>query len=469
MSEAKPKRIFGVPAPEPKKKTNGSSSNAGTSTNSGAGVGGNSAAVKPKKAGNEEKSTLDTIHQFQVRKILTEKNDLSELQEEYESLAEEIEESTDEIVRGQLELRLEKVQKLIDEKTRDDNIYDYFLKTGPLLFDYYEMQNAISKGEKSAYSKKVKAKPGDVLSALQKASAQDASEYVGGATVGFQEDAMWSNTKGNADESVRLEPATQEPETLSDWNVKGKGKGKNETLLEKYLQKINPAYVKKTTNALEDELGTCSECGKEMIFAVNDSMLYCSACNYSEFILIDSDRPSYKDPPCESSYYAYKRINHFNELLAHFQAKENTAIDEGTFDLIKAELKKQRVVDMTKLTNERLREILKKLKLNKLYDHTNYILSRLNGTSAQIIDRDTEEKLRHMFREIQPSFQKHIPKDRRNFLAYPYVLYKFCELLEMDSFLKNLQLLKNRDKLYVQDKTWEKICADMGWQFIPTV
>jgi hypothetical protein len=466
MSEAKPKRVFGVPAPEPKKKTNGSSSSAGTSSNSGAGVGGNSAAVKAKKAGNEEKSTLDTIHQFQVRKILTEKNDLSELQEEYESLAEEIEESTDEIVRGQLELRLEKVQKLIDEKTRDDNIYDYFLKTGPLLFDYYEMQNAISKGEKSSYSKKVKAKPGDVLSALEKASKQDSMNSSGGATIGFQEDiAPISGAKQEEDEGV----ASQEPETLSDWNVKGKGKGKNETLLEKYLQKINPAYVKKTTNALEDELGTCSECGKEMIFAVNDSMLYCSACNYSEFILIDSDRPSYKDPPCESSYYAYKRINHFNELLAHFQAKENTAIDEGTFDLIKAELKKQRVVDMTKLTNERLREILKKLKLNKLYDHTNYILSRLNGTSAQIIDRDTEEKLRHMFREIQPSFQKHIPKDRRNFLAYPYVLYKFCELLEMDSFLKNLQLLKNRDKLYVQDKTWEKICADMGWQFIPTV
>jgi ribosomal protein S27AE len=223
------------------------------------------------------------------------------------------------------------------------------------------------------------------------------------------------------------------------------------------------------TSALEDELGTCQECGKEMIFAVNDSMLYCAACNYSEFILIDSDRPSYKDPPCESSYYAYKRINHFNELLAHFQAKENTAIDESTFDLIKAELKKQRLTDVMKLTNERLREILKKLKLNKLYDHTNYILSRLNGSSAQIIDRDTEEKLRQMFREIQPSFQKHIPKDRRNFLAYPYVLYKFCELLEMDSFLKNLQLLKNRDKLYVQDKTWERICEDMGWEFIPTV
>ena len=124
---------------------------------------------------------------------------------------------------------------------------------------------------------------------------------------------------------------------------------------------------------------------------------------------------------------------------------------------------------MKKLTNVRLREILKKLKLNRLYDHVNYIINRLNGTNAAIIDRDTEEKLRHMFKEIQPAFQKHCPKDRRNFLAYPYVLYKFCELLEMDDFLKNFQLLKNRDKLYVQDKTWEKICEEMKWQFIRTV
>jgi hypothetical protein len=462
MSEAKPKRVFGVPAVEEKK--GGSAVNANNKT---LGVGPDGIKLKNKaaKKNGEEKTTLDTIHQFQVRRILNEKNDLSELEEEYDALVEEIEETTDEISRGQLEQRLEKVQELIHLKTKDDNIYDYFLKTGPLLFDYYEMQNAISKGEKSAYSKKVKAKPGDVLSALQKASAQDKEEDLKiEATIDFQVESPKKSTIGNDFNNEN----ELEPETLSDWNVKRVGKG-DDTLLEKYLQKINPAYVKKTTSALEDELGTCAECGKEMIFAVNESMLYCPACNHSEFILIDSDRPSYKDPPCESSYYAYKRINHFNELLAHFQAKENTAIDEGTFDVIKAELKKQRLTDMSKLTNERLREILKKLKLNKLYDHTNYILSRLNGSSAQIIDRDTEEKLRHMFREIQPAFQKHIPKDRRNFLAYPYVLYKFCELLEMDSFLKNLQLLKNRDKLYVQDKTWEKICADMGWQFIPTV
>lgn len=419
--------------------------------------------TKPTKKSNlEEKTTLDTIHQFQVRKILNDKSDLSDLQEEYYDLVDRIERSTDELVRGQYEARLNKIQDLIHEKSRDDKIDDYFLKTGSLLFDYYEMQDAISKGNSEVYAKKVKAKPGDVLSALENASKNDTIDdgsisfdwFVGISAV---EDVSPKEecTGSSPGEEVQAEPQTP---MLS-----------RDVLLEKYLQKINPAYTKKSSAALDDELGTCPECGKEMIFAVNEAMLYCPGCNYNEFILIDSDRPSYKDPPRESSYYAYKRINHFNELLAQFQAKENTGIDEKTFEMIEAEIKKQRITDLTKLTNVRLREILKKLKLNRLYDHINYILNRLNGTNAAIIDRDTEEKLRHMFKEIQPAFQKHIPKDRSNFLAYPYVLYKFCELLEMDHFLKNFQLLKNRDKLYDQDTIWKKICEEMRWQFIPTV
>ena len=74
-----------------------------------------------------------------------------------------------------------------------------------------------------------------------------------------------------------------------------------------------------------------------------------------------------------------------------------------------------------------------------------------------------------MFKEIQPAFQKNCPKDRSNFLSYSYVLYKFCELLDLDEYLPSFPLLKNRDKLYIQDKIWEKICADLSWQFIRSV
>ena len=138
------------------------------------------------------------------------------------------------------------------------------------------------------------------------------------------------------------------------------------------------------------------------------------------------------------------------------------------FDAILFELKKERIANMATLKRSTLREILKKIKFNK-YEHIPHIMNRLNGQNAPVMKREDEEKLRFMFKEIQPSFQKHRPEERSNFLSYSFILYKFCELLELDEFLICFPLLKNRDKLYMQDKIWQKICADMGWEFIRTI
>ena len=39
----------------------------------------------------------------------------------------------------------------------------------------------------------------------------------------------------------------------------------------------------------------------------------------------------------------YKRINHFKEILAQFQAKETTYISEEIMDKIKMQIKKERI------------------------------------------------------------------------------------------------------------------------------
>ena len=67
--------------------------------------------------------------------------------------------------------------------------------------------------------------------------------------------------------------------------------------------------------------------------------------------MVDSDKPSYKEPPREISYFAYKRINHFNEWLVQFQAKESTDIPKEVYDKIRAELKKERYININNLKN----------------------------------------------------------------------------------------------------------------------
>jgi predicted RNA-binding Zn-ribbon protein involved in translation (DUF1610 family) len=404
--------------------------------------------IKPTKRSNpEERTTLDVMHQCQIKKIQDDYSELNDLETCIQELRKTTEETNDDLVRGQMENQLVRLEEEFNEKKKSDRLYDYILSTGNILFDYYEMQDSISKGFVNESPTRNKRKPGDVLSALQVAAAMDEKE--------------------NSSESIVQSQLDDQKESKKDVKKKQKTLGRDE-LLEQYLLRVNPEYVKKV-NEVEDTSNECMECGADMTFSQTEAMLYCPTCGMSEFILIDSDRPSYKDPPRESNYYAYKRINHFNELLAQFQAKGSTDIPQDVFDQIVAELKKQRITDLKNIKHKQMREVLRKLKLNRQYDHIPYIISRLNGSIAPVMSRETEEKLRHMFKEIQPSFQKHCPKNRRNFLSYSYVLYKFCELLELDEFLASFPLLKNRDKLYQQSKVWEQICLDMSWQYIPTI
>ena len=74
--------------------------------------------------------------------------------------------------------------------------------------------------------------------------------------------------------------------------------------------------------------------------------------------------------------------------------------------------------DISQLSTHKLREILKKLKLNKYYEHVPHIINRLNGVPPPTISRETEEELRRMFKEIQMPFHKFCPKDRKTFILF---------------------------------------------------
>ena len=233
-----------------------------------------------------------------------------------------------------------------------------------------------------------------------------------------------------------------------------------------YLQKIDDNEFKFTNNNIND---VCDTCNIEKKLFLSEGKMICIKCGDETKILIDSDKPSFKDPPREICYFAYKRINHFNEWLAQFQAKESTDIPKEIYNEILFELKKERINDISKLTQKKLREILKKLKKNKYYEHIPHIINKLNGIPPPIMSYKIEEELRRMFKEIQIPFHKHCPKDRKNFLSYSYVLHKFVQLLELDEFISCFVLLKSREKLHQQDQIWKNICHELKWEFIPSI
>lgn len=395
--------------------------------------------IRPSKRSNPEaRTTLDTVHQHYLTKIKDIGEQINTWKDHHKELNSEYQSETSDIERYRLEQDMKELKGKIDGVDQKNALYDYFLDTGDLLFQYYDIQDRINRGADNIVNVGDRARPGSVFEALENASRQDISG---------------SRILGN----IIVQARESGGDTL-----------RRDALLDQYLQRMDPHYNRPSIHALNDTSFVCDACGEDMKVSVNDATVSCPECGFHKLILMDSDKPSYKDPPREVSYYAYKRINHFNEWLAQFQAKESTEIPEEVFDNIQAQIKKERI-QPSSLNRSKIREILKKLKYNSYYEHVPHILSRLNGHTAPVMDRETEEKLRYLFKEIQPSFQKHCPAERSNFLSYSYVLYKLCELLELDDFLHCFPLLKNRDKLYAQDKIWEKICKDLQWEFIRSI
>lgn len=398
--------------------------------------------VKSTKQSNPEaRTTLDAIHSKKVGELNAEKLKLKEYMRSISTLREQLKTATQDTIIWRIEQQIEQLEKKIKAIENGDDIMDYYLQTGKILFDYYDIQDKIQQGLATGSASK-KSKQGSILAILGDIAKQEAT---------------------NAGENTTIPTAT-----VSRVQDVDKPMQRSE-LLNQYLSIIEPSMVQQNEVITDDEWTLCEMCGAEMSMCLNEAILTCGSCGNQEQILVDSDKPSYKDPPREVSYYAYKKINHFNEWLAQFQAKESTEIPQEIYDAILLQLKKERVTNMSTLKPTKLREILRDLGKSKYYEHIPHIINRLNGQNAPNMSREDEERLRHMFRELQPSFKRHMPKGRRNFLSYAYVLYKFCELLEMDEFLPCFTLLKNREKLILQDKTWQLICADMGWQYIRSV
>ena len=238
-------------------------------------------------------------------------------------------------------------------------------------------------------------------------------------------------------------------------------------LVERYLAFVDPMFVR-PPDPSASTIGDCDKCKLPMVTLLQEGIMVCSECGHQELMLVEQNKPIHRQPTKETSHYSYKRINHFNEWLSQCQGQESTEISDEIFERILAEVKKEKL-DMTRLKFSKMREILKKLQLTRYYEHIVYIVYRINGIPAPKFSQELEEKLRSMFKEIQAPFLKHCPLHRKNFLSYAYVLYKLCQLLEKDEYLKYFHLLKSREKLHQQDQVWKKICEELGWQFIESI
>lgn len=246
-------------------------------------------------------------------------------------------------------------------------------------------------------------------------------------------------------------------------------------MIEKSTKLYAPTWVKQnhtssqcTKHSLNVNLDTCPSCNKNMKVCNTKGIMVCDNCGRCKpYMDITVNALPYKNNVDVSSF-TYKRINHFNDWLLQVQGKEGFCVAEEDINKVKNLLLNSRIALET-VTVQKVREHLKILKLNNLYDHVTQITCKLTGCPSPSLSPQDEERCRLMFISIQEPFELHCPPERKNFLSYPYCLYKFLELLNCTDVLKSFILLKGRDKLQRQDETFKNICETLKWKFIPSV
>ena len=237
-------------------------------------------------------------------------------------------------------------------------------------------------------------------------------------------------------------------------------------IVQKYLSNIDDIFL--DVNSFICQTDICQICYKgELIPLEDEGIMVCNNCSKTIQYLIENEKPSYKEPPKEVCFYAYKRINHFKEILAQFQGKETTQIPPDVIENIKLQIKKERI-EIATISNIKTKEVLKKLGYNKYYEHIPFIKDKL-GIKPPIMSPELEETLCNLFIELQSPYSKYCPDDRVNFLNYYYTAYKLCELLGEEQYLEFFPMLKDPEKRMEQDEIWKKICLDLDWEFIPTI
>jgi hypothetical protein len=124
--------------------------------------------------------------------------------------------------------------------------------------------------------------------------------------------------------------------------------------------------------------------------------------------------------------------------------------------------------DPDMLTQEFMKGTLKHAGYSKFYENIMQIRVRLTGIPARQFSAEEKDTLMKIFRELQEPFEKH-RKQRKNFLSYSYVMHKICQLLGITGVLKYLLLPTLPDNKIATDNIWEKMCAEVGYEYVPTL
>lgn len=233
---------------------------------------------------------------------------------------------------------------------------------------------------------------------------------------------------------------------------------KNNETIEEYMSILKTKINKK------NEI-MCQYCKIPKIIVMNEGTAVCTICGDSDTVLLDPEKPNFKDQTFENKANHYVRSSHCTEVLDQNQGKETSNVtEEDMIDIIK-ELKIRGVKDLSELNRERMKDVLSSINKSHLYESTVYIIHKLNGIPVNTYSKNLTNIVKIMYKKAEEAWLEVKTDEEKNFLNTCFCFMKIFELLGEWKIAKSynrLSKVKELEKL----RTWEKICKQTGWPYL---
>ena len=259
----------------------------------------------------------EMIHYFNSLNdsIPTLKNELKKLINEYNNKDHSRKHDIEYILyRDNIKDKIYEIKDKITKIINNDDINKYYLEVGTLLHNYYEniensktnenIQNENFEENLLNYDDYFDSIEDEEKDIEEKDIEEKDNSNIKNNNIltFFNNDVKNKNNVNNSSGYTSTK--------ISDF-VKEESNFKKKDILDEYLQKIDPKYVSKIK--IDHTICKCINCKSEMTLFPSDGIQICEICGFQQNIFIESDKPSFKDPPIEVCYFTYKRINHWNE------------------------------------------------------------------------------------------------------------------------------------------------------------
>lgn len=248
-------------------------------------------------------------------------------------------------------------------------------------------------------------------------------------------------------------------------------------IIDTYLRKFYPHFLveRPSSNCFrEKNAASFSECCNQPTIQTPEGSIVCVKCGFvvceNEINLSNpSKNLSYNRSISPAATFSYKRINHLRELLRQSQGKTSSSIPLEILIKVKEEMNKS-TLPRKNIKARHVKAVLKRLRMHRYYEQTVSLTKLLNPVFEPIVmSPEYEERIILMFVQLEAPFERirsSVDKRRKNFVSYPYCLFRLNQLNNRMDLNRDLKLLKSITLINRQDKFWKALMKEIGWKYL---